>query len=159
LILLITVDCWELTSPICHLNDNERVECCHVVVGCRNTSDVRNNFDKFWGSKSLGLWILPIVRNSKQLENSAFRKLDLFLSLGEERQQLSSDPVEKLTSIKFPNLSKGSYKIGFSLSSPEDGKRFSFRNVLFPWLFTIPTNVQNPRTHWFWALYTIVRTL
>jgi hypothetical protein len=30
--------------------------------------------------KSLGLWTLSIVRYSKQLENTTFRKLDLFPS-------------------------------------------------------------------------------
>jgi hypothetical protein len=37
-------------------------------------------------SESLGLWALPIVRNSNELENTTFQKLDLFPSSGEERE-------------------------------------------------------------------------
>jgi hypothetical protein len=36
--------------------------------------------------ESLGLWTLSIIRNSKELENTTFRKLDLFLSSGDGRK-------------------------------------------------------------------------
>jgi hypothetical protein len=37
-----------------------------------------------YNTGSLGLWALTIVRNSNKLENSTFRKQDLFLSSSEE---------------------------------------------------------------------------
>jgi hypothetical protein len=40
----------------------------------------------------LGFWALPIVRHSKQLENTTFRKLDLFPSSCEEGKHILLDP-------------------------------------------------------------------
>jgi hypothetical protein len=34
----------------------------------------------------MGLWILSVIRNSKQLEKTTFRKLDFFPSSGERRE-------------------------------------------------------------------------
>jgi hypothetical protein len=45
-------------------------------------------------SESLGLWTLSIVRNSK-LENTTFRKLDLFPSSDEGRETYSVGSLRK----------------------------------------------------------------
>jgi hypothetical protein len=37
-------------------------------------------------SESQGVWALPIVQNSKYLENTSFRKLDLCPSSGDGRE-------------------------------------------------------------------------
>jgi hypothetical protein len=49
--------------------------------------------------ESLGYRALSIVRNSKQPENTTFRKLDLFLTSDEGRETLCSVPQEELTSF------------------------------------------------------------
>jgi hypothetical protein len=65
---------------------------------------------------------LSIVRYSKNLENTTFRKLDLFPSSGEGRDTYSVGSRRKIeVSSKGPN------RVGVS-PSPEDGNRFSFRN-------------------------------
>jgi hypothetical protein len=74
-------------------------------------------------SESLGLWTLSIVRSSKYLENTTFRKLDLFPSQGEERGTPLLGPLERLA------FSKGPSRVEVSLPSPEDG-RWGFHNTV-----------------------------
>jgi hypothetical protein len=69
-------------------------------------------------SESLDFWTLSIVRNSKQTENILFRKLDVSVFRWEEGTVIE---------VSFRGLNR----VGVSLPSPEDGKRSSFRNVVF----------------------------
>jgi hypothetical protein len=71
-----------------------------------------------YNSESLGLWTLSIVRNSKELQHTALRKLDLFPSSGERT---------------------GTSTVLGPIPSPEDGNRSSFRNVVFSSCFELQT--------------------
>jgi hypothetical protein len=64
---------------------------------------------------SLALWPLSIVRNSELVENTTFRKSDLFPSSGEWKG--TPTLLGPLVSVSF--------------RSHEDGKRPRFRNVVF----------------------------
>jgi hypothetical protein len=64
------------------------------------------------------------------LENTAFRKLDLFPSSGEERETSTLwVPFTELTSITGAILNVN--RLGLFLTSPEDGNISSFRNIEF----------------------------
>jgi hypothetical protein len=76
---------------------------------------------------------LSIVWNSKQIENTTFWKLDLFLSSGEGRET----PI--LLGPSFNRLNR----VGASLHSPEGGNRNSFWN---------PKQIEN-RIFWKLALF------
>jgi hypothetical protein len=63
------------------------------------------------------------------LENTTFRKMDLFPTTGEGGEDTNSvGPLRKGLRLA---LSKGPTRVGVS-PSPEDGNRSSFRNVVFP---------------------------
>jgi hypothetical protein len=74
-----------------------------------------------------------LFRNFKLLENTTFRKLNLFPSTGEWRETPTLlGPLEtanlqwlRLALSRWPNT------VGVSLPSPEDRNRPSFRNVVF----------------------------
>jgi hypothetical protein len=83
---------WKLTEcKNCHLSYRRPVEHCIVTGGHRS-----------W--KSLGLWTLPIVQYSKLLENTTFRKLDLFQSSGKRQETPTLFGSWGRKQIKFQKL-------------------------------------------------------
>jgi hypothetical protein len=50
------------------------------MITTRILPDVKGSNDGVYHSESLGLWTLSIVLNSKHVENTIFRKFDLFPS-------------------------------------------------------------------------------
>jgi hypothetical protein len=75
-------------------------------------------------------WTLSIVQYSKKLENTMFRKLDLFPSSGQggERTPRQLGPFESA------NLTHCTQLTWCSLPpppGPEDGNRSGFQNVVF----------------------------
>jgi hypothetical protein len=74
----------------------------------------------------MGFGTMPIVRNSIELENITFRKLDMFPSLEYARGHLLC-----WVQLLRLALSKGPNRVSFFLSSPEDGNRSSLRNIVF----------------------------
>jgi hypothetical protein len=79
-------------------------------------------------SELIGFWTLSIVWYSKKLENTTFRKLDLFPSSGQgEGGWFLVSWVQWLRLA----LSKGPNWLGVLPPWPEDGNRSSFRKVVF----------------------------
>jgi hypothetical protein len=64
-------------------------------------------------SESPGLWNLSIIQSSKQPENTAFLKLDLFQSSGEGRER---HWIQRLRLA----VSKALNRVGFTLPLPKD---------------------------------------
>jgi hypothetical protein len=96
-------------------------------------------------SELLSFRTLSVVRYSKKLENTTIRKLDLFPFSCEEGDTYSVGSLERVNLNHWTlALSKGPNRVSVS-SSPEDGNRASFRNVMFSSLFRIPDDkIQNP---------------
>jgi hypothetical protein len=62
-------------------------------------------------SELLGFWTLSIVRNAKKIDDTTFRKLDLFPSSGEGWE---TDSVESVIKRKKLALSDGPKRVGVS---------------------------------------------
>jgi hypothetical protein len=79
-------------------------------------------------SDTFDLWTLFIVRNSKYLVSTTFRKMHVFQSSGKGK----GTPTLLSTSVQSARLalSKGPNRVGASLSSHEDGNSSSFRSVV-----------------------------
>jgi hypothetical protein len=94
------------------------------------------------------LWLLGFCTfpSSGILENTTFRKLDLFASSGEGGEKTPA----QLGPLKRANLNH------WTSDSPPDGNRSSFRNVMFS---RIPDDGKSPKTQKFCVLHTIVRTV
>jgi hypothetical protein len=82
-------------------------------------------------SESLGLWTLSIVRHSKKLKNIKFRKQDLFPSSSDEMETPTLLGYLERANFNHCIQSKGPNRLDNSLPSPEDGNRYSLRNVVF----------------------------
>jgi hypothetical protein len=83
-----------------------------------------------YNTELLGFWTLSIVRYSRKIGDTTFRKLDLFPSSGKGGKtptQLS--PLERVQWLILA-LSKGPNWVGVFPPLPEDGNRSSFRNVV-----------------------------
>jgi hypothetical protein len=86
----------------------------------------------------LDFWSLPILRTSKQLENTTFLRMDLLpcLGVGKESSALLG-PLEKANHSH--NLYRGLKRVGAYLHSPEESNRSSFRKVVVSSYFHFQT--------------------
>jgi hypothetical protein len=93
----------------------------------KNTKWTRVSLAYFIPSELLGSWTLFIVRNSKYLENTTSRKLDLFPSSGEGRE--TSDRLGPLEWLRLA-LSKGPNSVGVSIPTPYGVNRTSSHDTV-----------------------------
>jgi hypothetical protein len=106
------------------------------------------------------LCALFIAQNSKQLEDTRFRKCICFFFKWGEGDTYSVGPSKRVTeAVLFKGPNRVGLSFSFSLPLPLNMTTGPVSDIRVFQLFGIPGYGQSPETQWFWVLDTTIRTV